>query len=272
MFKLVTESPWSVAAQRLCAGVPAAWLLALVSRERVRLEGLRFSWPGGLAFGLHITVFVAATQRTSVANVQFIAALFPLLIVLVAPRMFGEQRQVRAVFGLVGALGGMAVMLYGGREHAARSALGDALGVLNLLAWTVYFVMSKWARQRGVSAVEYQVWTMTVAALVVTPLAVSQADDLWPISPHNLLWVLALAFGPGTFGHVLSNWAHRYVPAQAQSMSFLVVPVFASLIAWPVHSEPIGLLSALGMALVLGSVAASAFSWRAASTQATEAS
>lgn len=258
LFKLVESSAWSVAAQRLCAGVPAAWLVALLFRERPSLRGLRESWPGGVAFGMHITVFIWATQRTTVANVQFIGALFPILVVMVAPAMFGERRQWRAIVGLFGAALGLSLMLFGGQTPAARSAFGDVLAVGNLLAWTAFFLFSKRARQRGVSAIEYQVWSMTVAAVLALPIALSQVDDVWPIAPRNLTWILLLAWGPGTFGHLLANWAHRYVPAQTQSLASLAVPVLASLIAWPIHDEPISAIAGLGGAIVMGSVGAAA--------------
>ena len=154
---------------------------------RVTLDLLRRSLPGGICFLLDIVLFFSAVQETSVANATVIGALQPILVVLVAFRLFGEHaRLVDLAWGLV-AIAGTVVVVLGGDAGGASSRFGDLLAVGALFAWTGYFITSKQARQ-GLTSFEYLTGLSIVGAIGIIPLpwlfgqslAVSSAGD-WMI-------------------------------------------------------------------------------------------
>ena len=132
--------------------------------------------------------------------------------------------------------------------------------MLNLFAFTAYFLASKRFRER-VGPWEYVIGMTSVSGIVVLAVALLSGQDLR--SPVGWDWVVlaALAFFPGTLGHVLTNWAHAHTSAFVVSMMLLAVPVLAALGAVVLLGETLGALQIAGGAVVLvaiGRIVASA--------------
>jgi len=205
---------------------------------------------GGALFGVHQIFFFNSLKHTSVANVSIIGALQPALVLLVAPRMFGERASLRAVLWSLVALGGTVIVVAGSSGSPHGSPLGDALAVGNLLSFTAYFLASKRFCSH-VGASEYLVGMTTMAALVILIASWMTGQDF--ASPRTRDWpiLFSLAVFPGTLGHFLTNWAHRHTPAFVMSIMLLAVPVLAAVGAALLLEEPLGAAQILGGATVL---------------------
>ena len=219
---------------------------------RIDARTLRLAAPGGIAFGLNISLFFTSVKMTSMAHASLISNLQPLLILLVAAPLFGERVR-RADLALGGvALAGMAVVLLGGAGQDTTSWAGNALAFGALLAWTVYFVVSKQART-SLDTLEYQVALGIVGAIVVLPIAVV-TGGVTDLGGWSAAGVLAMIAGPGS-GHLLMNWAHEHCPIMIASMLTLAVPVLSVLFAWLLLGEQVLPVEVLGMAVTLGALA-----------------
>jgi len=254
--KLTSTDGMTTSFYRLWFALPFLWPLALsVPSIRRGLDGqwLRASAGGGLLFGFHQILFFNSLKMTSVVNVSIIGALQPALVLLVAGPMFGERSTSRSLLWSLLAVVGTALVVAGSAGAPSWSPLGDALAVVNLFAFTAYFLFSK--RIRGaVGASEYVVGMTTVAAVVVAIAGLLGGHRLdqpvardWPI-------FLFLALCSGTLGHVLTNWAHRYTPAFIMSIMMLATPVFAALGAHFVLEERLRIVQVVGGAVVLFSI------------------
>src|SRR2546423_1724103 len=144
---------------------------------------------------------------------------------------------------------GVAIVVFGPGHVVGRGFGGDALAVGALVAWTWYFVASKRARQR-LTAFEYQAALGIVAFLVVTPIVLVGGDSLAVPDAATWGWVLFMVALPGS-GHLLMNWAHAYVPLTVTSLLTLTTPIIAALGAAVVVGEPLLLVQAVGMAVVI---------------------
>jgi drug/metabolite transporter (DMT)-like permease len=205
---------------------------------------------GGGLFGLHQLLFFNSVKFTSVANVTIIGALQPALVLLVSARMFHERVTLGSLGWSVLAFGGTILVVIGSAETRGWSPFGDALATGNLFAFTAYFLASKRFRSR-VQVSEYVIGMTTVAGLVVLAACLATGQDL--LAPTGWDWVifLFLAVLPGTLGHVLMNWAHRYTSAFAMSVMLLAVPVIASLGAAVFLAEALHLVQIAGGTIVL---------------------
>lgn len=256
VIKLVSTSGIVASVYRLNFALPLLWLTTL-SRPAMR-RSLSARWAvaslaGGVLFAAHQLFFFNALKLTSVANVAIIGALQPVPVLLVAGPWFGERPTASAVGWSSLALLGALLVVVGSKGTPSWSLHGDALAVINLGAFTAYFLVSKHFRS-DVGAGEYVVGMSTVAAVIVTALAVLTGEDL--ASPHgsDWAWLLFLAIVPGTIGHLLSNWAHPHLSAFLISVMLLAVPVIAALAAAVFLAEPVNALQALGGTIVLGAI------------------
>ncbi len=242
---------------RLWFAVAGLWLAALVLpsvRRRFDRNWLRASLLGGALFGFHQIVFFGSIKLTSVANVVILTSLQPVLVAAVAGRFFGERPRLSDVlWSLLAVLGTVAVMA-GSTRGAGYSFWGDVLAVVNLFAFTAYFLASKRFRQK-VGAPEYMVGMTTVAGLVVATTTLALGEDLSSPTRYDLLALLLVAIFPGTLGHLTINWAHVHVSAFAISILILAVPVISSAGAALFLEEPLGWIQIAGGALVLAAIA-----------------
>lgn len=246
--KALAMPPAALATFRLTIGA-----VALVGAWRALRRPAPRQWRNllatGVAFGLHQLVFIAATQRTSVAIVTVIAGLQPLVVAVVGHRTVGERTAPAAVAWAVLAVAGVAMVILGSADSASRSLAGDALAIANLALFTAYFLFAKRARQDGVDALTVSAWMLPGALLVVAPAFVAAGPTL---PPDATAWLLlaTLALVPGN-GHLLINWAHSRISATLSSLALSLVPVLSGVWARLVFGEPFGVPHVTGMALVV---------------------
>jgi len=235
---------------RLWIGTVATVAVYYAAGRRLSWRSLQLALPGGLAFGGDIVLFFSALKHTTVANATVVGALQPLLLFLVAGRMFGEVVTRRLVAWSIAAIAGVAVVVYGSAGVPVWSVGGDLLALAALLAWTGYFVASKRVRQ-DLQPLEYLAALLLVATVAVAPLALLSGQRLDPGGVEEWAWIAVLAVGSGGVGHLLLNWAHGHVELAVMSLLTLAVPVVAVISAAVFLDEPLGWVQAAGMAIVL---------------------
>ena len=241
---------------RLWFAIPLLWLFGVSSKlsQRIDRVWLRSSLLGGSLFAVHQLLFFIALKLTSVANVTIIGALQPALVLLVAGPMFGE-RMTRLALGwsMVAVVGTSMVVL--GSSHAESSLIGDLLAVLNLFAFTGYFLFSKQVRGH-VAPWDYMIGMTTVSGLVILLVALASGQDFASPSGADWMILMLIAIFPGTIGHFLTNWAHAHASAFVISMLLLAVPVVSSAGAVVFLGESLRGAQIVGGVVVLASIAA----------------
>jgi drug/metabolite transporter (DMT)-like permease len=228
--KTVSSSGLVISFYRLWFAVPALWLVPLFSpavRSRLDRDWLRASIVGGLLFGIHQVFFFTSLKATSIANVSIIGSLQPVLVLLVAGRMFGETVGRRALLWSAVALLGTAIVVVGSHGTPGWSPSGDVLATFNLFAFTFYFLASKRIRI-DVRPTEYVIGMTTVSALFMLAVCLVSGQDWRRRSrPTGRCWSPWHSIS-GTLGHLLTNWAHAHTSAFVISIMFLGTPVLAS--------------------------------------------
>jgi len=253
VIKAVSTTGLVASFYRLWFAIPLLWLLPVVipsMRRRLNRQWLNVSLAGGGLFAVHQILFFNSLKLTSVANVTIIGALQPALVLVAAGRMFGEQVTSRAIGWSLVAVGGTTLVVVGSAGTPSWSPFGDTLAVVNLFAFTAYFLASKRFRTH-VGTSEYVLGMTTVAGLLILAAAVLTGQEL--SAPRGRDWplLLFLALLPGTLGHFLTNWAHPHVPVFLFSVMLLAVPVIAVLGAATFLDEPLNLAQAAGGLIVL---------------------
>jgi drug/metabolite transporter (DMT)-like permease len=243
-----------VAFHRLWIGCLATVAVFYGMGGRLSWRTLRLSVTGGLAFGADIVLFFSALRYTTVANATIVGALQPVLVLLIAGRMFGEQVTATIVSLSAIAIAGVAIVVYGSSGAPVWSVGGDLLAIAALFAWTAYFVASRQVR-KVLSPFEYLSAMLVVATVALAPVAFLSGSRLDPGGLDAWGWIALLAIGSGGFGHLLVNWAHNHIDLTVMSLLTLAIPVFAVVSAAIFVDETITWTQVLGMAVVLGALA-----------------
>jgi drug/metabolite transporter (DMT)-like permease len=254
-FVRLAEAPGVVVAfWRLLLGA-VIWLVILhLLRRRLSWAMLVRVAPVGVLFGANLGLFFAAVYRTRVANVEFIGAMSPFVVVPVAAVLYHERVAARGLlWGLV-AVGGVAIVLFGAPGSGERGWSGDVMAMMAVLTWSGYLLVSR--QVRATTAVsEVMAVTAMVAALVLLPFSVADGG-MFDIGAEGWAYIVALAFLTGTVGHGIVIWAQRRVPLSTISILTLAQPALATTWAFVFLDESVRPIQVVGMVIVLVALAA----------------
>lgn len=229
-------------------GVLIALSVLRMRGQRLSLASLRFCLLGGIALGFDLMMFYAAIKTTTVANATLISSMTPLLLIFLAPWLFGERLRLPDIAAALATIIGAAMVAFASTEVEGWSLRGDLYAASCLVAWTVYLAVSKSTRGK-MGSLEFTAGVSLVASITITPIALLHADLSWPKPSHFLLLAL-MAIG-GLLGHVLMNWSLQHIPLWAGGTAASAIPVVSTALAAVFLSEPFTPLQALGMGIVL---------------------
>lgn len=239
---------------RLWIGAAAMGLAALVWRSRTGAWPTRRGWcwaaAAGAAFGVHQLLFFTAIKLTTVADVSLMSALSPLFVGVVALPLFGE-RPGRGFWGwTAAAIAGAAAIAVAASQAPGGDPVGMLLAALNVVAFGVFFLISKRARTE-LGVIPFLFAVMVVAALLVSSWALVAGEAVGSAAPRDLWLAAAVALGPGSVGHFVMTWPLRWVPANVPPVLKLAQPVISGLLAWAFVGEALTSRHLLGGAVVL---------------------
>jgi drug/metabolite transporter (DMT)-like permease len=209
----------------------------------------------GVFFAADLAVWHQSIAHTSVANATLMANLSPVFVTAASIALFGERINARFVGGLALALAGCALLVAHSFTISAQTVLGDLLGVLAAVFYAGYLLGVSRVR-RHASAEEVMWWSTLATALVLLPAMLLAGDTVWPASAGGWGVLLGLALVSQVLGQGLIAWGMAHLPAAFSSVSLLVQPVAAAVLAWLLLAEPFGAVQALGGAIVLAGIVA----------------
>ena len=230
---------------RLWMGVVLLGVLLLVQQRPLSLAALCRMIPAGLLLALDIVLFFSALKLTSVAVATVIGALQPVLVLVVAGRLFGERIRLHVVIWTLVSIIGISAVAFGPGVPSGEHLVGDALAAGSLFAFTGYWLVSKHVMGTSVDAERYTFGVMVVAAVAMTPVTLLSGEPLGPVRPVDWWWLALLALVPGS-GHLLFNFAHRFVDVSVSSVISAGNPIIASLLALVLLGEPLDAVQAVG--------------------------
>jgi drug/metabolite transporter (DMT)-like permease len=232
-------------------GSSIIWTALLRIREGhfVTRQEWRRALPTGIVLGLNITLFYTAATKTSVANLEFIAALAPLVLMPLGAMLFHEKVDRRAAaFGLI-SIAGLALVLFNAPKRGAATWPGNGLAVLSLATWCGYLLASRQLR-RGMSVATLMAAALPIGTVTTLPLVLI-SHDIGRISARSMGYVLVLTLLTGVVAHGLIVFAQRKVPIGIMSMMQVGQPALAVIWSAIFLSQSIRPVQLLGMAMVV---------------------
>ncbi|WP_376745743.1 DMT family transporter [Sinorhizobium psoraleae] len=204
----------------------------------------------GVFLAIDLAAWHLALTMTSVANATLLANLAPVFVTLAGWALFRTPVSAVFVAGLATAVAGVVILKGGPAALAGGDVLGDGIAVVAAMFYAGYILAIGRLRSRF-STNRIMIWSTASAAVCMLPMTLVAEPPLFPASAFGWAMVFGLAFVSHAGGQVAITYALAYLPAAFSSLTLLLQPVVAAILAWVLLSEPVGLAQAIGGAIVL---------------------
>ncbi len=254
--RLSELGPTATAFYRLALALPILWLWMEIGDRRAATNrptgyrdfvGLAVS---GLFFAGDLGLWHWSIKLTSVANSTLLVNLAPVFVALGAWLFFGERFSTTFLIGLVVAIVGAALLVGGNPQVGAEHLLGDVLAVAAAVSYAGYILAVSRLRARfSTAAVMAYGGGVSCAALLLVALV--SGENLIASSAYGWAMLLGVALVSQVGGQSLITYALAHLPSAFSSVSLLLQPVAAAILAWVILGEALGAWQGLGGAVVL---------------------
>lgn len=267
LVRLSEIGPTATAFHRFLLAIPLYWAIAAAvprpdapspsdraGNEKPRsVRDFALIAMAGVYLAADMGVWHYAIKLTTVANATLLANVAPVFVVLGGWLLFRTRVTRTYLIGLAAAMTGVVVLSRASLSVSETHFLGDMLGVLTALFYAAYQMAVERLRRRF-ATLTIMLYAIPVSAAVMLPFALLSGEEIAPATLAGWAVLLALAAGPQVFGQGLIAWALAHLPVAFASVSLLVQPVTAAVVAWALFGERIGPLQAAGGIVVLGGI------------------
>jgi drug/metabolite transporter (DMT)-like permease len=251
--RLSDVGPTASAFWRLALAVPVLWIWVVAHRPRravVRPAPLNAAMLAGVFFAADLGVWHWSIVYTTVANSTLLANFAPIFVTLGGWWLFRQHVSGAFVAAMITALVGTTFLVGPSFALGGQHVLGDALGLLTAVFYAAYMLSIKRARQT-VSTATLMALSTTVSVVLMFPAALLSPQPMLPAGLEGWLVLLALALVSQVLGQSLIAYAFAHLSAALSSVTVLIQPVVATILAWTLFSETLGVSQLLGGVLVL---------------------
>jgi hypothetical protein len=232
-------NPFALTLVRMSSATVIFWCISLfIPREKVSTKDLAILFFAAL-FGLigAQLSFAVALQYTSPVNISLIAAMTPVIVMLMAAAFLKEPITGKKATGVfIGACGALLLILQsspaGGGTH---NTLGNLLCIVNIVTYATYLIITRTISQRY-SPVTLMKWMFFFAALIAFPLGFDKLGEskifTTPVLDLNALlrlsYIVIMATG---VAYLLVPIALKRIRPTTVSMYNNAQPIIASIVA-----------------------------------------
>ena len=231
MNKVMTVDTPAIVLYRTALGTPLMILVAYLTGGGLTKDLMKKTAVPGVLFALSFITGFASIKMTSIANATLITTIQPVLVVFIAPKLFGERLSVRQLGYSVLSLAGVLLVVMAAASSSGAHISGDLMAAGNVVLWTGYFVLAKKNRLAGVHSWSFLAAIFVWLAIVVIPFGLVTSNDLGNMTTKDWLCALGMTLGPGLVGHGLMTWSQSHVDVTIASLLGLLSPVVSTLLA-----------------------------------------
>ncbi|MEH2114759.1 DMT family transporter [Nostoc sp.] len=204
----------------------------------------------GTSAGTYLLLWAWALSQTSVANVALLSNLNSLFVALAGYLLFGRRFDRRFVIGLVIALGGAIAFELNKVQFATDQILGDTLALLTAVFMATCMLLIERLRTRF-STATIMLWRCGVTTMFLLPVLPFLENRLFPYSWTGWFFIIFQALFCQVLGQGLLAYSLSRISSGVVAVTLLLEPVLASIFAWFIFSEQVGLFDWAAFAVVL---------------------
>lgn len=248
--------PISVLLFRFGYAIAALGLWLLISRQPTRLMGRELGVTSalGVLFAISSITFYISFKSLGAGLASTLVFLYPIFVALIMCVVFREKPSWRLSFATLLALVGVTRLIDAAGSRV--TAAGIAMAVASALAYAIYIVSLRKARLKlGVIPQTFYIMFFTFVSVCLYAAAMGGGDFALPRSVAAVGWGLFLGVCPSLVSLVLLSYALKRIGPTPTAIYGALEPPTAVLVGCLVFGEPFSLRMAIGVALILASVA-----------------
>ncbi|MBL4602043.1 MAG: DMT family transporter [Emcibacteraceae bacterium] len=207
----------------------------------------------GFFFAVDLTMWHWSVQLTTVANATLLANTAAVFTALGGFLFFGERFSRTFVFGMTLALLGAMSLMGSSFELNPDHLIGDFIGLTTAFAYAAYMIASAQARKRF-STVSIVLGMAVFGSIFLLPIALIETGNFMPATIMGWWPLLALSWFTHVVGQSLIVYALAHLPAAFGSVSLLIQPMVAAILAWILFAEVLGIYHFFGAVLIIAGI------------------
>ncbi len=245
------------------------WVIAMfMPKEKVERRDLIIILLGGvMGFVISQTLTAWALVYTTPTYYSVVAALVPVIVMLLAALFIGEKITLLKFIGVVVGITGTLLMFLkvGDNGSGSNDMLGILLTFLSAVTWGLYLIITRKVSDKYTPVTQMK-WVFLISAVITVPWALF-GDGLGPLysSAVELSGVLEMAFIVvccTVLGYFLIPYAMKYIGATTVSVytnlqtivaSFVAIIIGQDILTW---DKPVALVLVLLSAYIVNVAAA----------------
>ena len=258
--RLSEVGPSATAFYRLFLALPVVWVWMQWERgesggdqPRAHGRGSVLLAVAGVLFTVDLALWHWSIRLTTVANATLFANFAPIFVALGARVFLGERIRPSFFVALPLALAGAAMVVGVSRSLTGRHVLGDGLALGAAVFYGGYMLAVKILRRRF-STATLLAWSGLVSSAGLLAVAWFSGEKLAPADLRGWGVLIGLALVSQVAGQGLIAYAFAHLPASFSSLSLLVQPAVAALLAWIILGEPLRPQQVAGGLVILGGI------------------
>ncbi|MFC5759739.1 DMT family transporter [Rhizobium sp. GCM10022189] len=255
--RLSEVGPMATAFWRVALALIPIFIFSLLRRDSgpkpKRLADYGMLILPGAVLALDLSAWHLSITMTSVANATLLANLAPVFVTVIGFLFLGAKVTRVFVLGLILALAGVVVLKGGPAALGNGDLRGDGVAMVAAVFYACY-ILSIGALRSRFDTIRIMLWSTASAAVGIFPLAFFFEGHMLPASLYGWSVVFGLAFVSHAGGQVAIAYALAYLPAAFSSLTLLLQPVVAAILAWALLNEPITAMQAVGGLIVLAGI------------------
>lgn len=257
--RLSELGPSATAFYRLGFAVPILGLWASSSPpqspqpHKWRIRDVFPLMSAGLFFAADLAVWHWSIHFTSVANATLLANFAPIFVVFGSWLLFGERFSGWFLVAIALVLAGAILLVSASLNLDTQHLIGDGLGLLTAIFYAGY-ILSVSRLRLSFSTATIALASSTVGAMLLFLMAWLSGESFLPLTLSGWLALLGLACVSQVIGQSLIMFALAHLPSAFASVSLLLQPVIAALLAWRFFGEALSLKQGLGGMIVLAGI------------------
>ncbi|GGF33231.1 membrane protein [Halobacillus andaensis] len=253
--KLAGDAPSSIIAfYRLALAViimaPYVFLKHAPDLKHISSKDWVWASVSGIFLALHFILWFESLNYTSVASSVVLVSMQPIFAFIGTFLFFKERFSAGAVLSMIIAITGSVIISWGDFQVSGVALYGDLLAIGGAIMVTGYFLVGQSLRKR-LSMTSYTFIVYLVASVTLLGYNLVLQVPFGGYSGNQWLIYVALAIIPTFFGHSLFNWSLRWVSASKISMSILLEPIGAAILAFIILGEGVSWAQWLGGSIVI---------------------
>jgi len=257
--RLSSLGPVATAFWRLTFALPVLWawhfwtISKNENKKSLSLKDKRNLILAGLFFASDLSVWHWSIHFTSVANATLLANFAPFFVTLAIWIFFKKKPSWLFLTGLMLAIGGTIVLVSSSLNMDKQHLRGDGLGLITAVFYAGYLLTVKHLRFSFPTAT-IMAWAGSASSAVLFLITLLSGEQFFTGGWHAWIVLVGLALISHVFGQGMITFALAHLPASFSSVSLLLQPVLAALLAWMLFQEKIGLLQGAGGLFVLAGI------------------